>query len=55
MKFETESFSSYGILFYNVADHNIGNMLDGMSFALLKWEGTETSESSQTNVPALMA
>ena len=54
MKFETESFSSYGILFYNVADHNIGNMLDGMSFALLKWEGTETSESSQTNVPALM-
>ena len=55
MSFETESFSAYGILFYNVEDNNIGDMLDGMSFALLKMEATQSATTQQNNVPAVLA
>jgi fibro-slime domain-containing protein len=55
MRFETDSFSAYGILFYNVSDNNIGDMLDGMSFALLKMEATQSATTQQNGVPAVLA
>lgn len=55
MKFETQSFSAYGILFYNVVDNNIGDMLDGLTYALLKWEGSEDTANQQNNIPAVLA
>ncbi len=54
MSFETDSFSAYGILFYHNDDHQIGNELDGMSFALANWNQPVTATGRQTNVPALM-
>ncbi|MBR2284319.1 MAG: RICIN domain-containing protein [Ruminococcus sp.] len=56
MTFETDSFSAYGILFYNLDGDNIGDMLDGMTFALVHWNGALSDTNvTNINVSAVMA
>ncbi|MBQ8921969.1 MAG: hypothetical protein IJ060_07390 [Oscillospiraceae bacterium] len=55
MQFETDSFSAYGLVFYNMNGAAIGDALDGMSFALLNWDKKEGETGTQQGMPALMA
>ena len=54
MKFETQSFSAYGILFYNVADNNIGDILDGKDLAIAWFDGNESTTGSADTLAVVM-
>ena len=46
--FEADSFSAYGLLFYHADGNNIGNMLDGMTVGLVRWEHSENIDVTKT-------
>jgi len=54
LRFETESFSAYGIIFYNVAGNNIGDLLDGQDRVIAWFDGNGSTTGKADKIAVLM-